>query len=618
MYGGSQMKTKTLQEVVRAAEQNLKQGSVTISKYVQWSMLDTLNTIDAYLNSRHISGATDSLGREKPFFNIVTAATNIWYRATDIDRKDIRIVPTTTDTVATALIATVHLKEWMNKARFGVFLNEWGRTLAKYGSAVVKFVEQDGELIATVIPWNRFIADPIDFDAIPHIEKFYKTEEQLYRMAEEQGYDKDKVEALCNALQTRKTMENQQQDNQSNFIELYEIHGRMSRKTFLEAQGKEASEEDDDVYFNQMHVVSFVARENGEYEDYTLFSGREAQDPYMITHLIKEDGRTLSIGAVEYLFDAQWMQNHTVKNMKDTLDLASKLIFQTSDSTYVGQNVLSAIETGDIFIHKVNEPLTRIANDKPDVSALQNYRQMWANLGQELTSTPDALRGNTMPSGTPYALGQMLAQQSQSLFEIMTENKGLAIEDMLRIFWIPFYKKKLNNKDEILATLDAVDIEEIDAKYIPNQAIRNYNNNFAETVLSGGIPSPYNPQEAQQPIKEQLAQMGNKRAFKPDEIGEATWKEAFKDLEWKVEVRVTNETADQQAVLTTLSTALQTIASNPAVLQDPNAKMLFQAILTETGKISPMQIASVTPVTSGQPMLPNGGSNGGNNLQLNQ
>lgn len=611
------MKTKTLQEVVRAAEQNLKQGSVTISKHVQWSMLDTLNTIDAYINSRHISGSTDSLGREKPFFNIVTAATNIWYRATDIDRKDIRIVPTTTDTVGAALIATVHLKEWMNKARFGVFLNEWGRTLAKYGSAVVKFVEQDGELIANVVPWNRFIADPIDFDAISHIEKFYKTEEQLYRMAKERGYDKDKVEALCNALQTRKTTEDQQQDNQANFVELYEIHGRMSLKTFLEAQGQEASDEDDDIYFNQMHVVSFIARENGEYEDYTLFSGREAQDPYMITHLIKEDGRTLSIGAVEYLFDAQWMQNHTVKNMKDTLDLASKLIFQTSDATYVGQNVLSAIETGDIFIHKVNEPLTRIANDKPDVSAMQNYRQMWANLGQELTSTPDALRGNTMPSGTPYALGQMLAQQSQSLFEIMTENKGLAIEDMMRAFVIPYIKKKLNNKDEILATLDEVDIQEIDAKFVPNQAIRNYNDNFAETVLSGGIPSPYNPQEAQQPIKEQLAQMGNKRSFKPDEIGEMTWKEAFKDLEWKVEVRVTNETTDQQAVLTTLSTALQTIASNPAVLQDPNAKMLFQAILTETGKISPMQIASVTPVPSGQPMLPNGGSIGGE-LQPNQ
>jgi hypothetical protein len=48
---------------------------------------------------------------------------------------------------------------------------------------------------------------------------------------------------------------------------------------------------------------------------------RERKDPYMITHLIEEDGRTLSIGAVEYLFDAQWMQNHTVKNMKDLLDL---------------------------------------------------------------------------------------------------------------------------------------------------------------------------------------------------------------------------------------------------------------------------------------------------------
>jgi len=138
-------------------------------------MHDTVETIDAYLNSRHISGPKNSLGRDKPFFNIVTAACNIWWRATDLDRKDIRIIPDTASNVGVAFISTVRLQNWMKTARFGVFLNEWGRALSRYGSAVVKFVEQNGELVASVVPWNRFIADPVDFDAIPGIEKLYKT-----------------------------------------------------------------------------------------------------------------------------------------------------------------------------------------------------------------------------------------------------------------------------------------------------------------------------------------------------------------------------------------------------------------------------------------------------------
>jgi hypothetical protein len=594
-----------IHEIVKAAEDNYVQGTTTISKFVNWSMFDTINTIDAYINSKHLSGPTDSLEREKPFFNIVTAAVNIWYRATDIDRKNIRLIAKKSRDIGINLIATVHLNEWMKKSRFGVFLNEWGRTLSKYGSAVVKFVEQDGELFVSVIPWNRFVADPIDFDAIPHIEKFYKTPEQLRMMP---GYDQDAVDNLITTLNARKLLDGTtSQDTNNNFIEIYEVHGRMDSR--LLDEDPDLSVEDKDIrYVQQMHVVSMVV-DGQETKDFTLYKGREKKNPYMITHLIKEDGRTLSIGAVEYLFDAQWMQNHTVKNMKDTLDLASKLIFQTADTTYVGQNILSAIETGDIFVHGVNMPLTRLANDKPDIMAMMNYRQMWAGLGQEITSTPDALRGTTMPSGTPYSLGAMLADQGGSLFEIMTESKGLAIEDMLREYIIPFIKKKMDTSDEIVATLDEQGITEVDALYIPNQAIRNYNNRTKEQILSLQPTEPFNPTAEEGAIKRDLSALGNKRVFKPSEISEVTWKEALKDYEWEVEVEVTNESVDKQAVLATLSTVLQSIASNPAILQDPNAKMVFSKILSETGVLSPLQLSATGAQTPpAQQPMPSSGS----------
>lgn len=592
---------KSVCELVRDAESNFIHGTSKLGEYVDFDMHDTIEVIDAYLNSKHISGATDSLGREKPFFNICTAAANIWYRATDIDRKNIRILPQSTDHTAHAFIASVILQEWMRRERFGTFLNQWGLTLARYGSAVVKFVEKDGRLIPSVVPWNRFIADPVQFDAIPRIEKFYMTPEQLRKM---DSYDQEMVSRLIDTAQsTRKNLDGMQKDNKAGFIEIYEVHGEMDSRLLEDDPDEQAEPK----YRQQMHVVSFVESKTSEYDEYTLYKGKESKDPYMITHLIEEDGRTLAKGAVEQLFDAQWMVNHSMKNVKDTLDLASKLIFQTADSKFLGRNVLSAIETGDIFVHKQDMPLTRLANDKPDIQAFMNYKMAWEQLGQGITATPDAMRGDTPPSGTPYSTTALITQQSNSLFEQMTEAKGLHLEDMMREYIIPYIKKKMDTKDEVVAILDAAQIAELDAMYVPKAAVRNYNERFIQQLEASlqsdqqPLPQPFDPAMEEQAVQKSMAAQGNRRSFKPDELDMKTWKEALKDLEWNVIVEVTNENTDKQAVLTTLSAVLQTIAANPMMLNDPNAKMILGAILTETGRISPLQLSAVAAQTAPTP-----------------
>ena len=135
------MENNNVCEDVRELEEKYTNGSpVVLGKYVNFDMFETIETILAYLNSKHISGLTDSLGREKPFFNIVIAAVNVWYRATDLDRKNIVLKPTNKANVITAFLANIMVQEWMRKNNFGRFLNEWGRILSQYGSAVSKFV----------------------------------------------------------------------------------------------------------------------------------------------------------------------------------------------------------------------------------------------------------------------------------------------------------------------------------------------------------------------------------------------------------------------------------------------------------------------------------------------
>lgn len=603
---------KSLGALIREQEDNFIRGNTQISKYVNFSMHDTLEKIEAYANSKHVSGEWDSQGREKPFFNIVTAAMNIWYRATDIDRKNVKFTPTENSAVPLALVANIILQNWMNDNRFGQFLNDWGRSLSKYGSTVLKFVENKDGLTPSVIPWNRLIVDSVDFEANPKIEILELTEAQLKRRVKTHGYNQVAVKALCNALKARETIDKRKKDNKNDYIKLYELHGELEDYYEKAANDKPTTDADMDNYSQQMHVISFVGTKVGrktEYEDFTLFAGLEEKDPYMITHLIKEDSRSLSVGAIEHLFQAQWMANHSVKSIKDTLDITSRAVFQTADTHFVGRNVLSDFESGDIFVHGVNMPLEKVESSNIDTSKWQNFMTNWQNLAQEITATPDALRGNNTPSNQPYSTTALLAGSANSLFELMTENKGLHIEDMMNLFIIPYVKKQLKNTDQIVAILDDAGIAEIDTMYIPSEAIKRYNArttaavlNNARATLSGGTLSPiqpFNQQQEQQKIQQQNAPSANNRFFVPDDVDDSmTWDEVFSDFEWtSIRCDVTNEQVDKQAMLGVLNTVMQTIASNPLILQNQNAMQIFSAILRETGAISPIQLSSANVIS---------------------
>jgi hypothetical protein len=590
----TEVNEQSIGSLVRKAEQDFINGNITLSKYVQESPYDDLAKIDAYLNSKHTSGDKDTLNRDKPFFNIVLAARNIWFRATDIDRKNIRIKATKAKELVASFLATIHLQEFMKKEDFGTFLNTWGLYLASYNSAICKFVEQDGHLHAMVMDWQKMIVDFIDFDSNAKIEILELTEAQL---RQRKGYDQDQVDALCRALSTRETPGKQKKDNKSNYIRLYEVHGNLPLSYLT---GKE---EDEYEYVQQMHVISFVAgKQKGRFDDYTLVSGREKQDPYMLTSLIKSTDGSISLnGSVKNLFEAQWMQNHTVKAIKDQLDLASKLIFQTNDSNFANKNALSAIESGDIMVYALDRnPLTQLQNNSHDITSLQNFGQQWKNLAQEITSTPDILEGKNMPSGTAFRQAAIIQQESHSNFEIMIENKGLAIEQMLRRYIIPFLKKQMDTSEEISATLESHDITKIDQMYIPNEAVKRFNRKAVEAVLNDEeLPSL---DQEMQGVKSELSALGNQRFIKPSEISSKTWKEAFKDLEWEVECEISGESTDKQAVMDTLTTLYGDIVRVTGNPNDPNAKLVYNKILSETQVVSPLELS--TADAQPQPLTP--------------
>ena len=603
---------QSVAELVRKMEEDDDQGNTHISKYVDFYMRETIDKIEAYSNSKHISGDTDAMGREKPFFNIVTSAVNIWYRATDIDRKDIKLRAIKQRDYTLAYILTMLLEDAMRKNNFGAFLNDWGKKLAKYGSCVSKHVEVDKELINKAMDWNTIIVDPVDFWNNLVIEKLWYTPAQLIKEAERKGYDMDMVDELLDMKQARENSDGQNIDNKADYILLYEVHGELPLSYITE------KDSDDKEYTQQMHVISYLVRNDGnksKYEEYTLYKGREKQSPYYLTHLIEEDGRTLSIGAVENLFEAQWMANDNVKKIKDQLDLASKLVFQTADPNFVGQNVLNAIENGEILTHGVNMPITQVQNNSHDISALQAFGQQWTQQGMQINGINEAMT-SAPKAGTAWRQTQAALQEAHSLFELMTENKGLALENIIREFFLPFMLKQMNTSDEITALLDENNIKKLDTMYLPSEASKRVNKRIVDDILNktpqdlqeGNIFTPEMQQEQvaneQEAMQKSLKQMGNQRFIKPSEIDSKTWKEVAKDFEWDVDIDITGENKDTQAVLATLTTVMQTIAGLGGQPMPEEMKPIFNKILNLTGALSPMEMIETTEAPQTQQTQP--------------
>jgi hypothetical protein len=601
---------KTVAEIVRTMEADDEAKIETqLSEYVKISMRERINMTEAYINSQFTSPKFDSLGREKFFKNIVISARNIWFRATDIDCKDIKVRATKLADEIKAFLATVKLQEWMRKSRFGRFLNDWGLTLATHGSAISKFVKKGNELICQVIDWNNIICDSIDFENNPKIEKLFFTPSKL---KQKQEYNQELVKQLLDNLTSRTTSTGERKDNKDDYIQLYEIHGEFSVAQLKQSKGEEWNEEDEDEFVDQMHVITFIKSDTtGDFEDYTLYSGREARSPYRIDHLIKKEGQTYSGGAVLNLFEAQQMVNHAQKLIKDRLD-AQKDLYQTSDNNFVGKNVLTDLENGDVLITGVNQGITKV-NNEPDINNLQAFMNDWQSIANQINGIADAMVMQAK-SGTAWRQTQAELQEAHSLFELMTENKGLGVTEMMEDFVIPFVKEQLNNSDEISGILTSNQIKQIDEWFIPNEVTRRINQKKKDTILwKGDVYDPLqegvDATEATTTIQSDLK--GNQRFISPSEIEKKTWKEVLKNLEWDLEIDVTGEVKDVQSAMTTIGTALQTFAANPGIEQNPVVRFLLDKLLTLSGGVSPLELPrgqttqSMAPVNQQPNQLPN-------------
>ncbi|MBX3498114.1 MAG: hypothetical protein KF889_01620 [Alphaproteobacteria bacterium] len=592
---------ETVFDFVKEQRDDYRTRTVQIAEGYEFSQYETLRTIELYHNSRFLSGNKDTLDREKPFFNICKFRVNVATRATDLDTKDVQIQSEriTDKSYVETFLLNLKNRNWMKSSGFARFLNRMGATRAKYGGVLIKKTEHDDKLELHVVPWLNVITDQVDIRNGVKIERHYHSPADLQTLAPKNWTNIEK------AIETAKTsraahaadptgMENK---TPGDYIEVYEVHGVLPT-CYLRGTSDKYGEEygSENEYQRQMHVVVLdetTVKDKSNVKGVTLFAGLEDDDPYKYLPYEEVDGRGLGVGVIEDLFEAQVWTNDGVKHKKDMLELAGKIIFQTADKNIAARNVLTDVETGSILEHAPDKPVTQLNNFPASLPAFDKLIDDWNTQAERVSSTFNAITGESMPSGTPFRQVAILNQEAGSLFEYRREEAGLFVHEIYFDWLLPYLVQQIKKDKELVATLEPDELE-----LVSDALAKKEVNDFAkEQILSGAIPDPIDLQGIDAAARESSMRQ-SRRAF----VG---FQDLFSDWAGTVDVITTGEQKNKAVVLETLFNVFKTVATAPQLLQDPVMARLFNQIVEIAG-ISPVLLqghkpAMPTPVAPAAP-----------------
>ena len=180
-------------------------------------------------------------------------------------------------------------------------------------------------------------------------------------------------------------------------------------------------------------------------------------DHYIYAHRGRYDGRFWRVGMYELLFDHQIRANEIGNQLARGLEWASKVIFRSRDSKVL-QNIRADLENGDVVI------TDDLAQVDVRMHAMDQLIADWNRLmsdADRLSNSLDVVRGESLPSGTPFRMGILMDQNAGKLFQLLRQKITLPYKRVFREWVLPELVKNLKTKDIIRIVGDTDMIDEL-------------------------------------------------------------------------------------------------------------------------------------------------------------
>lgn len=653
-------KPTTLAGYVSTFKKNFLEREIEIVPGLKHNQYEVVKRIYFYIHNQFESGQFDENGDPKYFYDLVTHRNDQATKNIQLDTKDVYIQSETSGSYMKSWLLRREYSHYAKTTSWGKKLNTLSDDLPDFGTVVWKKVKRDGRTDVTQVELINIMNDP-SVDCLKDgtmIERHFLTQSDMRSM---KSWNKDEVEKIIKSGKTvprtafldstsssAAATNSSRVDETTPFYEFYELWGEIpyalyqkyktggiKRKETVSLLQKPDKKEksaygvntsdhytqtdseglaknnvsksetvslqpervNDSVYV--MAIVGGV-RDGGSYECVPFCQEVDREKfPYKEVHYRRRKGRWLGVGNYEQCFALIEKANELTNRFFASLRIALLHLYQTRDKLHV-KNVMTDLLDGDMVVSKsAIEPIPT------EVRGANEYKIEMNNIegmADKLCNSYEIVSGADLPSGTPYKLGAQQLKSATKLFEYVQQNMGLFIEEVFNEWMLVDFSKSLT-KEHILDLLD--DADDIQVYYNAKRKMFQYQVMKQYIMQYSEMPDPEKLKLVGDLVKDQIAK--GPKQVKVEE-------DSYNDVIYTIKVVITGENDAKKEHVETLSTTAQTIASNPAALQDPRFMKVFNLVLEQTG-YSPLEINAINEAPTNPDLNPANQGGGGADRQ---
>lgn len=515
---------------------------IELEEGLQHKAKDLIKRVRYYDHSTYESGNTrivDGMRIEKPFENISNHRRDVWVRSNDFDTKDIEFIPDEPEFSNQAMIYSKEVQNYMYDERIGVVMNQLGHQRASYGSGILKKNEDNSLEVSSL---HSLVFNQHDFDSAPVIE--------IHEINAQQAYEKKDVWQDGEELLDRFRKSNGVIDT-TRTLKIHEVHGNLP----FEDEFKSKS-------------LLFAGIE--EDKPLMLFEKDEKDSPYKKIDWEEIEGRSLGRGAFETGFQAQVVRNRIRIQQDGIMRVASKLGMVTDDETF--EQNMHELENGFIWNLQKGSRVTPAQFNTSQMPQLENLAEQWDKNFERLSTTYEAVTGETALSGTPFRSLALQNQEGSSLLAYRREQLGLFYEEVFNDWVMPIVKKQFSKEHLLSGHYSSSQLKIIDESF-GNYHVRK---RLIDDLKSGRGLASKEEYDALKAIAMKSAMSGKSRRFLDVPKGYLT-------AEGRVKVVTTNEQRNKQETMDKIFQIFQQASSVPQLLAMEPFKTLFGKIVDLSG-----------------------------------
>lgn len=419
---------------------------IEVSPGVFFSQHKTINRINKFKN-RDLTGTKINPDLSYDYyFDIVSPRTDSEVKNLRFDTKHILVFSQNPRKDFPAVfIANAMLKSWMAESGEDLELKSAIEEFVSNGNIGFKKISGGYERVDMS---NTFItnqkAETINDTDL--IERYEMTASQIKVM---KAWDSEVADEVIKNL-GNKTFTAEKETtpitSSAKRYEIYEYTGEVSEKEFNQIKGEDGEKDGDEhVYFLAKVIVAGLSR-GGKGKKYTLFAEKlkgEMSDSYIYAHRGRYGGRFWRVGMIELLFDHQVRANEIANQLARGMEWASKVVFKSADSRVL-QNIRADLDNGDVVI---TDDLSQVDVRMRGMDQLIDEWNRVQVDADKLSNSFEVVRGESMPSGTPFRLTALIDANAGKMFTLLRQKITLPYKRVFREWVLPELVKNLKGKD---------------------------------------------------------------------------------------------------------------------------------------------------------------------------